>query len=121
MRKKLIVTLLGLFVASIEVASAQSIGGLYQVSGENFDGSKYFGTARIRIRSDTDCRITWLIAGITWRGICMRDGTAFAVSYTHGHVHGVALYRLRPDGALEGSWTVSSTPGAGKDRLEPRG
>jgi hypothetical protein len=101
------------------VVSAQSIGGSYQASGKNFDGSNYFGRAEITVTSNTTCRISWVIARTTWRGICMRNGTSFSASYTSGNAIGLVIYELKPDGTLEGLWTLADKPGVGTETLTP--
>src|SRR5215470_7272135 len=99
--------IVAMFAAGLSAASAQSIGGSYQASGTNFDGSRYTGRAQVTVTSDTTCRISWMIARTTWRGICMRNGTSFSASYTSGNAIGLAIYELKPDGSLEGLWTLA--------------
>jgi hypothetical protein len=100
-------------------ATAQDIGGKYRVEGTNFDGSRYSGTAEIVVTSKNTCRITWN-TGTTSRGICMRNGNTFAASYALGGVVGLVIYEIRPDGRLEGLWTVADRNGVGTEKLTPR-
>lgn len=112
-----------LFVAAALAAvpaSAQDIGGFYEVSGTNFDGSRYSGEAQIRALSETTCSIAWKTGGQTSEGICMRDGNAFAASYRLGDAIGLVIYRILPDGSLGGTWTIAGQEGSGTEVLTPR-
>jgi hypothetical protein len=51
-------------------ASAQSIGGRYQVQGKNPNGSGYAGQAEIIVTTENTCRIVWNTGGQISRGIC---------------------------------------------------
>ena len=99
--------------------TAQPIGGAYRVSGTNFNGAKYVGTAQITLNNNSDCHITWVTGPQTSYGSCMRKGTVFAAGYIIGTAVGLVLYDLQPDGSLEGIWTVASQPGAGTETLTP--
>lgn len=108
-----------LCAASCAFALAQSNPvGRFQVQGRNPDGSSYGDTAQISWISNTTCRITWNTGG-TVRGICMRSGSAFAASYVMGGEAGLAIYEIKPDGSLDGSWTIAGQSGAGGERLVP--
>lgn len=101
-------------------ACAQQVGGRYTVSGTNFDGSPYKGTAVIEATSNSTCRIHWN-TGSTSDGICMRRGDTLAAGYVfNGGKVGLVIYQIRPDGTLEGSWTVADTAGSGTETLTPR-
>lgn len=102
-------------------ASAQSIGGSYRIDGTNFDGSRYGGTARIVITSNTTCEIFWDTGGgSTAEGICMRNGPAFTAAYVMGNAIGLVIYEILPDGTLDGLWTVAGQRGNGTEVLTPR-
>ena len=101
------------------VAQAQDIGGTYDVAGTNFDGSRYGGTAEIKLTSETTCQIVWE-TGSTARGICMRNGSMFSAGYVMGDAVGLVLYRINTDGSLEGLWTVAGQDGVGTETLTPR-
>jgi len=100
-------------------ASAQDLGGNYRVEGTNFDGSRYGGTAVIRLTSKSTCTIAW-DTGSTAKGICMRNGTSFAASYVMGKAIGLVIYRINADGSLEGLWTVAGEDGVGTETLIPQ-
>jgi hypothetical protein len=100
-------------------APAQSIGGRYQVTGTNFNGSPYSGTAEIFTTSDTTCRMTWQTGGTSARGICMRNATTFVAAYSMRRGYGLVIYDIKPDGSMEGTWTVADQNGIGTERLIP--
>jgi hypothetical protein len=99
-------------------ASAQSVGGKYDVHGKNFDGSAYEGTAVINRSSDSTCRIHWQ-TGSTSDGICMLSGKSFAAAYAMGKDVGLVVYELQPDGSLKGHWTIADQSGSGTETLTP--
>jgi hypothetical protein len=99
-------------------AAAQSVGGKYDVSGTNPDGSAYGGTAVITRTSNSTCRIHWQ-TGSTSNGICMLANKSFAAAYQLGKDVGLVVYELQPDGTLKGYWTVADQPGAGTETLTP--
>ena len=105
--------------ASVATVSAEGLGGTYRVSGKNFDGSRYSGTAEVVITSDTTCKINWKIASDVWRGICMRNGSTFAAGYKLGNNVGLVIYDIKADGSLEGLWTIAEKSGVGTETLTP--
>ena len=117
MMKALIVAALTA-MACCAAASAQSVGGRYDVNGTNFDGSHYAGTAVITRSSDSTCRIHWQ-TGSTSDGICMLANQSVAAAYQMGKDVGLVLYQLQPDGSLKGYWTIADQPGSGTEILTP--
>ena len=83
-------------------ASARELGGNYRANGTNFDGSPYSGTATISIMSDTTCAITWVTGSTSSDGLYMRNQDAFAASYQMGNSVGLVIYKIMPDGSLNG-------------------
>jgi hypothetical protein len=108
-----------LLLASFTAAEASSLAGAYQVAGKNVDGTAYSGTAEIAATSDTTCKISWQTAAATSQGICMRNGNSFAASYALGDTIGLVVYQIKPDGTLEGLWTIAGKPGVGAETLTP--
>jgi hypothetical protein len=100
-------------------ALAQSVGGNYRVSGTNFNGTSYSGTAQITLTSNSNCHISWVTGSTTSYGSCMRKGATFAAGYILTGQVGLVLYELRPDGSLVGSWTLANRPGTGTETLTP--
>jgi hypothetical protein len=101
-------------------AAAQSLDGRYQVQGKNFDGTAYTGTAEIVSASKTPCHIVWHTAGDITKGICMRNGSTFAASYHSGKSIGLVIYDIKPDGSMDGRWTLEDTDGVGSESLTPQ-
>jgi len=101
-------------------ASARDLGGNYRANGTNFDGSPYSGTATIEITSDTTCEITWVTGSTTSNGFCMRNQDAFAAGYVMGDSIGLIIYKMMPDGSLNGIWTIAGKNGAGTEVLTPQ-
>jgi hypothetical protein len=102
------------------VASARELGGNYRANGTNFDGSPYSGTATISITSDTTCEISWVTGSTSSTGFCMRNQDAFAASYAMGETVGLVIYKIMPDGSLNGIWTIAGKNGAGTEVLTPQ-
>ncbi len=100
-------------------ASAGNLAGQYQVAGKNVDGSAYTGTAEIVATSDTTCKMSWQTGGTTSQGICMRNANSFAASYALADAIGLVLYQIKPDGSLQGLWTIAGRPGVGTETLTP--
>jgi hypothetical protein len=100
--------------------AAQDIGGRYLVAGTNLDGSPYSGEAQITLTSNVTCEIVWVTGGTESRGICMRNGNAFAAGYELGGAVGLVIYMVQLDGSLRGSWTVAGLNAVGTEVLTPR-
>ncbi len=100
-------------------ASAQNIGGRYQVIGTNANGSQYSGTAEITLTSQNTCRIVWVTGSTTSRGICMRNGPAFSAGYVLNGKVGLVIYQIKGDGSFDGLWTIADQAGVGTERLVP--
>lgn len=118
MKKLIGLTILGITLAA--PLAAQTLAGTYSVSGTNFDGSPYGGTAKVAITSDTSCAISWVNGDSTSSGICMRSGNVFAAGYQLGDQVGMVIYRIQPDGSLDGLWTISRMDGVGTEVLTPQ-
>ncbi|WP_102959537.1 hypothetical protein [Mangrovicella endophytica] len=114
-----ITTAAALLALAPSAARAQSVGGTYEVRGTNLDGSAYKGTATIEVTSKTTCRIRWE-TGSTSNGICMRNDNAFSAAYVFGSgAAGLVVYEMKPDGTLDGLWTIADTDGVGTETLTP--
>ncbi len=109
-----------LALATTCLASAQDVGGLYDVAGTNIDGSAYTGTAEITLLSETTCAISWTTGETTSDGICMRNGIAFSAAHVQGDTLGLLIYEIHDDGSMEGIWTVSGVDGVGTETLTPQ-
>ncbi len=116
--KRLAATALVL-LASIVPALAQDVGGNYTVFGTNFDGSHYKGTATITVKTSTTCEIVWQTGPSESSGICMRNDDAFSAAYQLGKSVGLVIYKMHPDGVLDGIWTIAGQDGSGTEVLTP--
>ena len=101
-------------------SAAQQIGGSYAIQGTNFNGTPYGGTAEIVLTSDVTCEIFWTTGGATSSGICMRSDDVFTAGYELGGKIGLIIYRVQPDGVLDGSWTIAGTNAVGYEVLVPQ-
>ena len=106
-------------VATATTASAQEIGGKYRVAGTNLNGSRYAGTAEIVATGGATCRIAWTTGGTTAKGLCMRQGGTLAAAYVMSGAIGLIVYQIKPDGVLDGVWTIADQAGSGTDVLTP--
>ena len=119
MLKKLAVVAALLAAGLLSTAAAVDLGGTYEVSGTNANGTKYGGSAEIIVTSENTCRITWN-TGNESSGICMRNGNAFAAGYALGDKVGLIIYEIRDDGTLDGIWTIADQAGVGTEQLVPK-
>ena len=116
---KKLVLVAGLGLLAVQPASAQSVGGKYNVEGTNFDGSTYTGTAEVTLTSSTTCVIHWETGSSTSDGICSRNGDAFAAAYKLGDAIGLVVYKVTENGVLDGIWTIAGKEGNGTEKLTP--
>lgn len=116
MKKFLFAALLA--VSAAAPAAAQTVNaGTYTVKGTNLDGSSYEGTATITLASETTCVIEWKTGGTTSQGVCMLHEDAFAAAYMLQDQIGLIVYKVKGDGVLEGSWTLTGKDGSGTETL----
>ena len=99
---------------------AQGVEGSYALRGTNPDGSSYVGSVEISAISEVTCEIVWSTGGQESVGICMRYHNAFAAAYTLNEDIGLLIYEIRPDGSMEGTWTVAGQDGVGTEILIPQ-
>lgn len=106
---------------SAGAASAQQVGGRYQVIGDNANGTGYRGVAEISGTAGGNCAIRWQIPNTPpTQGFCMRQGNVLSAAYRLGNAIGLVVYRLNDDGSLDGTWTVAGQEGVGRERLVPQ-
>jgi hypothetical protein len=101
--------------------SAAEVGGKYTVTGTNLDGSRYSGTAEVKVSSNSTCHIFWHTgSNSSSKGICMRVNNVLVAGYTmKGGAFGLVAYKIKDDGVLDGIWTIADEDGAGTDVLTP--
>ena len=100
-------------------ASAIDFEGKYKVEGTNINGTTYAGEATIEITSETTCEIHWTTGATTSDGICMRNDDSFAAAYKMQDQVGLIIYKVSPEGVLNGVWTIAGNGGAGTEILTP--
>jgi hypothetical protein len=49
----------------------------------------------------------------------MRRSNVLSAAYSLNNVIGLVIYEIKPDGVLDGIWTIADQPGAGTDVLTP--
>jgi hypothetical protein len=118
MRRFLLATILAVLAAPAMAAGFHE--GTYAVDGTNLDGSKYGGTADVKLLSDTTCSITWHTGTTSSTGVCMMMDDVVGVAYAQGSTVGVTMYHINDDGTLDGTWTVAGQNGNGTEHLTPQ-
>ncbi len=94
-------------------ATAAQLGGHYAVQGRNPDGTPYRGKAIVAVRGDGRYDFLWYIGGLQ-RGIGTLAGTTLTVDFGDTFP---AVYELRTDGSLQGTWA----DGRASEELTPVG
>ena len=108
----------GLAAALPLPAAAQLREGLYDVEGQNPDGSTYTGLLELRVGQGNAWLVAWQIGNLGVQGVGVIQSGVMAVGYsTNGQV-GVATYEVQPDGKLSGYWTIGA--GVGTETLTPK-
>src|ERR1700677_3996475 len=100
-------------------ADSMTLASRYDVSGSNPDGSKYSGTASVKVISDTTFTIKWDIAGSGYEGFGMRLNDTFAANYTIDGEPGLVMYKVDGSG-INGLWAIRGHNGSGTEHLTPR-
>ena len=91
--------------------------GFYDVTGTNLDGSSYDGVAQIRSLGLNSFTILWRVGDQIVEGVGMASGHNVAVTYGLAQRPGMGIYALKPDGSMEGEWTIIGAPAIGRERL----
>ena len=97
-----------LVAISIPAFAKTAFSGSYNVTGTNPGVGAYKGTLSISARGDV-YDVYWSIAGTSYGGVGVANGDTLSVAYTGADKtwFGVATYRQRPDGTLDGKWAVA--------------
>jgi hypothetical protein len=115
---RLFCTLALLAVAAPAAADSLNLSSRYEASGSNPDGSKYTGTANVKVISDTTYTIVWKIGGETYEGFGMRLNDSLAATYTIDGEPGLVIYKVDGNG-LTGAWAIRGHDGVGTEHLRP--
>src|ERR1700676_3298201 len=103
-------TLCSLVFLAVATAAANAetlhLSSTYAVSGTNPDGSKYAGTADVRVISDATFSIQWKIGGSTINGFGMRMNEALSATYMLNGQPGLVIYEVAKDGTWSGLWAI---------------
>jgi hypothetical protein len=114
-----ILTLAFIVVAFPAAADTLTLASTYEATGTNPDGSKYTGTARVKVISDTTFTIEWSIGDAIYKGFGMRMNDSLAATYMIDGEPGLILYKVDGNG-LHGLWTIRGHDGSGTETLLPR-
>ena len=102
-------------------AAAQDVSGRYTVEGRNFDGSRYRGTSpRSSVTSKNTCRIAWNTGSSVGRASACGTASPSRRPTAPGSTIGLVIYEIRPDGRIEGLWTIADQNGVGTETLIPQ-
>jgi hypothetical protein len=112
-------TLAFLIVATVVHADVLTLSATYDVAGTAGDGSKYTGTAQVKVISEKSFTIKWLIDGETYEGFGMRNDTALAATYTMDGKPGLIIYKVDSNGVLSGVWVVKGSSENGTEVMTP--
>ena len=102
-----------LYTLSDPAAMLPELPGRYAIDGTNPDGSKYFGEVAIFLQG-SKYRVVWYIGDSVYEGVGILENGLLSVDYGDSYP---AVYRLRPDGVLDGTWA----DGAAYEVLTPAG
>jgi hypothetical protein len=106
--------------ATPAIAETLHLHSSYAVAGTNPNGSKYAGTADIKVVSDATFTIQWRIGGSTINGFGMRMNDALSATYMLNGQPGLVIYEVSKDGTLSGLWAIRGQDGNGTENLTPR-
>jgi hypothetical protein len=101
-------------------ADSLTLASRYDVNRTNPDGSKYSGTASVKVISDTTFAIKWDIAGSVYEGFGMRLNDTFSATYTIDGEPGLIMYKADGSGINE-LGAIRGHNGSGTERPTPRG
>ncbi|MDB5374402.1 MAG: hypothetical protein JWP04_3044 [Belnapia sp.] len=99
-------------------AFAQLREGLYNVEGQNPDGSAYEGVFELREGPNAAWIGRWSVGNAQIIGLGLIQSGLLALSFTVEGRPGIAIYGVEPDGKLRGTWT--SGGGLGTEILTVR-
>jgi hypothetical protein len=108
-----------LAIALPAAADTMTLANKYKAVGTNPDGSKYEGTVRVKVISDTTFTIDWAIGDATYTGYGMRMNDMLAATYMIDGEPGLVIYKVDGNG-IRGTWTIRGRDGSGTETLLPR-
>jgi hypothetical protein len=99
-------------------ADKLTLASRYDATGTNPDGSRYTGTASVKVISESTFTIKWIIGGSTYEGFGMRLNDSLAATYTINGEPGLIIYNVNGDG-LTGVWAIRGHDRVGTEHLRP--
>ncbi|MBD2464093.1 hypothetical protein H6G89_24120 [Oscillatoria sp. FACHB-1407] len=92
--------------------TSADVTGTWQITeAKGIDGTTYTGQVDIQSLGDV-YRLTWDSSIGSYKGIgFLVEDQLFVGSGTDVEEYGVGVYRIQPDGTLEGQWTLPSSEG----------
>ncbi len=99
------------------------LAGTYSVNGTGADGKAYQGEVAITKR-DAVYQMSWKVGSETYDGIAVESGKTLAAAYTtgtDGKGCGAVIYKINPDGSIEGKWGEWGSNSVGTERAVPVG
>lgn len=119
LRRCLLAALVAMPLASLALpAAAQIREGLYDVEGQNPDGSIYQGQFALQPGPSASWLAAWQVGSVRVVGLGIIQGGVLAVSFVVDGRPGIAAYEVQPDGKLRGTWSTGG--GLGTEVLTPR-
>lgn len=80
--------------------------GTYSVNGASADGKQYQGELLVNKR-DSVYQLSWKLGADSYDGVGVQTGNVMAAAYTtgtDGKGCGAVIYKISPDGSLNGTW-----------------
>ncbi|WP_406857268.1 hypothetical protein ABEG18_06460 [Alsobacter sp. KACC 23698] len=107
-------------LASVGPLRAADLAGAYSVEGQNAgDQRLYRGELTITPIGQV-YRVVWRIGNGENVGTGIVQNDMLAVVYVQQGKAGIALYEVRRDGVLSGTWTIHGTQNVGSETLTPK-
>lgn len=87
-------------------SSSGDVAATYSVNGSSADGKAYKGDLLITKRGSVN-QLSWKLDAGSYDGVGVQNGNALAAAYTtgtDGKGCGAIVYKISPDGSLDGTW-----------------
>ncbi len=109
-------------LGGLPVQARPGFSGTYSVTGTNPGVGEYTGTLTITPRGDV-YDVKWWIGKEQYTGVGIVVNDTLSVAYSGGDRSwlGIAAYRQRSDGSLDGRWAVQGGQGVrGRENATPK-
>jgi hypothetical protein len=86
--------------------ASSALAGTYEVSGTGVDGKSYDGELVVTKRDSVN-QMSWKVGTEAYDGVAVQSGNTVAAAYTtgtDGKGCGAVVYKVSPDGSLDGTW-----------------